>query len=65
MAAVVRVVAVAAAVVLVVALAVSVVRVVLSVVVAPLPLVSVVAESVGRPTAPPRAITSLAELPGG
>ena len=38
------------------------VRVVLSVVVAPLPLVSVIAESVGRPTAPPRAITSLAEL---
>jgi hypothetical protein len=47
-AALVRVVAVAAAVVLVVALAVSVVRVVLSVVVASLPLVSVVAESVGR-----------------
>jgi hypothetical protein len=49
-------------VVLVVALAVSVVRVVLSVVVAPLPLVSVIAESVGRPTPPPHAITSLAEL---
>lgn len=38
------------------------VRVVLSVVVAPLPLVSVIAESVGRSAAPPRAITSLAEL---
>jgi len=48
---------VAPAVVLVVALAVSVVRVVLSVVVAPLPLVSVVAESAGRPTASPRAAT--------
>ena len=62
MAALVRVVAVAAAVVLVVALAVSVVRVVLSVVVAPLPLVSVIAEVVGRSAAPPRAITSPAEL---
>jgi hypothetical protein len=49
-------------VVLVVALAVSVVRVVLSVVVAPLPLVSVVAEVVGRSAAPPRALTSPAEL---
>jgi hypothetical protein len=49
-------------VVLVVALEVSVVRVVLSMVVAPLPLVSVVAEVVGRSAAPPRALTSLPEL---
>jgi hypothetical protein len=56
-AALVRVVAVAAAVVLVVALAVSVVRVVLSVVVAPLPLVAVIVEVVGRSAAPPRTAT--------